>query len=94
MAMFDYDVPKIRDYWIDQVKIELGEAMSKFSKFNSNHEGYAVLKEEVDELWDNIKGNVAQELTRKEAVQVAAMALRFLIDCQTGETLWGTIVNR
>ena len=69
MAMFDYDVPKIRDYWIDQVKIELGEAMSKFSKFNSNHEGYAVLKEEVDELWDNIKGNVAQELTRKEAVQ-------------------------
>ena len=66
------------------IKLILDEyafASIKFSEFNSQHEGYAVLKEEVDELWDSIKGNVALNLTRKEAAQVGAMALRFLTDC-------------
>jgi len=60
---------------------EYSSALIRFGKFNSQHEGYAVLKEEVDELWDNIKGNVAPNLTKKEAAQVGAMALRFLTDC-------------
>lgn len=47
--------------------------------FNSRHEGFAVLKEEVDELWDDIKAN-AHLSARKEAIQVAAMALRFLVE--------------
>lgn len=50
---------------------------------NSAHEGYAVLAEEVDELWDHVKVKQGQrnlsEMTY-EAVQVAAMALRFIID--------------
>ena len=46
----------------------------------SGHEGYAILKEEVDELWAEIKADRDDELTRKEAVQVAAMAVRFLHD--------------
>lgn len=51
--------------------------------FNSAHEGYGVLLEEVDELWDHVK--VRQplrdlEAMKKEAVQVAAMAVRFLVD--------------
>lgn len=55
--------------------------------FNSVHEGYAVLLEEVDELWDEVKKNPRKmeggkkqhrELMRKEAVQVAAMAIRFV----------------
>lgn len=48
--------------------------------FNSAHEGYAVLAEEVDELWDQVKVNQKRRdlaLMRKEAIQVAAMALRF-----------------
>jgi NTP pyrophosphatase (non-canonical NTP hydrolase) len=48
--------------------------------FASAHEGYAVLIEEVDELWDEIKrSKVDRVALRKEAVQVAAMALKFLV---------------
>jgi len=62
----------------------LGEhtsAVGKFGAFNSRHEGYAVLLEEVDELWDVIKRNQAPAVLRAEAVQVAAMAIRFILDC-------------
>lgn len=58
---------------------ELGRAMRRFGKFNSAHEGYAVILEELDELWDEIKAN-AGERQVDEGVQVAAMALRFLLD--------------
>lgn len=51
------------------------------SGFNSSHEGYAVLLEELDEAWDEIKRN-DMEKTRKEMAQVGACALRFLIDVE------------
>lgn len=58
---------------------ELERANYKFPKFNSYHEGYAVLKEEVDELWDEIKQrNVDKIKLRDEAVQVCAMAIKFI----------------
>lgn len=60
---------------------ELRKAREKFAGFNSAHEGYAVLKEEVDELWDEVKKrNASKARMRKEAIQVAAMALRFIED--------------
>ncbi len=50
----------------------------------SAHEGYAILKEEVDELWDAIKLNesspVRDKKIKEEAYHVAAMSLRFLMD--------------
>lgn len=52
--------------------------------FNSAHEGYAVLLEEVDELWGHVKTNQKRRdlgAMRKEAIQVAAMALRFAAEC-------------
>ncbi len=60
---------------------ELREANEKFPSFNSRHEGYAVIKEELDELWDDIKNKDAHpdDITA-ECVQVAAMAIRFLAD--------------
>lgn len=36
---------------------EMADASSKFPPFNSGHEGFAVLKEEVDELWEAVKLN-------------------------------------
>jgi len=58
-------------------------AAKRWPDMHSAHEGFAVLNEEVDELWDEVKINqkarVLSDLTR-EAVQVAAMAFRFLTD--------------
>ena len=49
--------------------------------FHSPHEGYAVIKEELDELWDEIKsGRNDRGILQSEVRQVAAMALRFLVD--------------
>lgn len=68
----------------EEIYEEFLKASSKFPAFNSEHEGYAVLKEEVDELWEAIKLNQKKperhNLCRKECIQVAAMALRFLYD--------------
>lgn len=61
------------------VLAELARAQESFGPFASAHEGYAVLLEEVDELWHEVKHGTT-ERQREEAVQVAAMALRFLVD--------------
>lgn len=48
--------------------------------YSSDHEGYAVMLEELDELWEEIKSNPRDKrLVCDEAVQVAATALRFLV---------------
>lgn len=65
---------------LEEVAAEL-ERAKKFKPFNSAHEGYAVLLEEVDELWDIVKMNQTKrdlDKMRKEAVQVAAMAVKFV----------------
>lgn len=62
---------------------ELVQAMQNWPPFNSAHEGYAVLAEELDELWQHVKTNQKRRdlrAMRKEALQVAAMALRFAIE--------------
>ena len=60
---------------------EYHRARETFSPFQSTHEGYAVLKEEVDELWEAIKAKHSIEHLRREAVQVGAMALAFVVEC-------------
>jgi hypothetical protein len=74
---------------IGAVICELRSAREAFPCFASAHEGYAILLEEVDELWDEVKKSPRKRDPRKmryEAVQVAAMAIRFLIDvCEDGE---------
>ena len=64
---------------IDEVK----SAQQKYHPFNSNHEGYAVILEELDELWDMIKSSKSTTATadmKKECIQIAAMAIRFIED--------------
>lgn len=67
---------------LDLIRRELLRARM-WPPMNSAHEGYAVLAEEVDELWDHVKVKQGHrdipEMTY-EAVQVATMALRFIID--------------
>ena len=65
-----------------EVSTEILRATRKFGKFNSAHEGYAVLLEEVEELWDEIKDKKRSQYKMKtEAIQVAAMAIRIILDC-------------
>ena len=68
----------------DIVHGEAFRAMKAFPKFNSAHEGFAVLKEEVDELWETVRMKQSDtqrpEMMKREAIQVAAMAMRFLHD--------------
>lgn len=62
---------------------ELASAYDKHGREPwGRHEFYAILKEEVDELWDDIKADSSQEKLTKEAIQVAAMVFRYL---ETGD---------
>jgi hypothetical protein len=52
--------------------------------FNSFHEGYAVIKEEIDELWTEVKKREHDNAAiRKEAVQAAAMLVRLIVERTT-----------
>lgn len=62
---------------------ELGKARQRFGPMASAHEGYAILLEEVDELWEEVRGNkrditVYKQALRAEAIQIAAMAIAFI----------------
>jgi hypothetical protein len=66
---------------LDDVREEVLKAMKKHKPINGPHEGYAVLLEEVDELWDEVKPDRGrQESARKEAIQVSAMGIRYVLD--------------
>jgi hypothetical protein len=63
--------------------VELGQAMAKFKPFSSAHEGYAIILEELDELWEEVRKQYDQRSKakmKKEALQVCAMAFRFMHD--------------
>ena len=58
---------------------EYAEASARFRPFASAHEGIAVIEEEFLELREEVFHGTADGQF-KEAVQLGAMALRFLID--------------
>ena len=66
---------------------EVKRARNKFPAFRSGHEGFGVIKEEFDELWDEIKMKFPDKIKmRAEAMQVAAMAIAFMVDiCEKDE---------
>ncbi|MEN6291211.1 MAG: hypothetical protein ABFD07_04230 [Methanobacterium sp.] len=68
---------------ISDVMVEYDRAVSNYGSFQSPHEGYAIILEELDELKAEVwkKPSVrSSEKMREEAIQVAAMAIRFIID--------------
>lgn len=82
------DVPagSLLDSALQSILREYDRATASFAPMASPHEGYAVILEEVDELWREVKTDkraptLREDAMRREAIQVAAMALRFLIDC-------------
>ena len=62
---------------------EHARAVSKFGAFHNAHEGWGVIREEYLELEDEIRKKQKDydiDKMRHEAMQVGAMALRFMID--------------
>lgn len=70
-----------------EVYEEMKRATDQYGAFNSAHEGYAIILEEMDELWDHVKMNQRKRdyvAMRKEAIQLAARAACFVYDiCDT-----------
>lgn len=54
---------------------EMNRAEEKWGRFNSMHEAYAILKEEVEEFWDTVKQDKPDI---EELIQVAAVAKRII----------------
>jgi len=66
------------------VEAELKNARAKHQPIQSAHEGYAVIAEEVEEFWDEVKKKRQDRdktLMLHELVQLAAMARRTAEDC-------------
>lgn len=64
---------------IDKIRAELLRANKKFPPFNSGHEGYAVLLEEVEELKENVFWSGGDlDAMEEEAAQVGAMAAKLM----------------
>lgn len=69
---------------------ELRRARDRHPRHHSPHEAYAVVLEEMDEWWSEIKANNTSDGAR-ELIQVAAMAIRALEDVYgplAGWALW------
>jgi len=65
---------------------EIDRGEKKHGPFHSLHEGYAVILEELDELWDEVKKQKWSRPTMThEAIQVAASALRLAVQIQENE---------
>lgn len=65
--------------FLTQVAGELARARAAHAPLNSAHEAYAVLLEELDEFWDEVRKRQAtrdRAHMRAELVQIAAMAAR------------------
>jgi hypothetical protein len=69
------------DAALAEVRAEVLRAIEKHAPMNSAHEGYAVILEELDELWAEVKADQGYGPSAcVEALQTAAMAVRYLTD--------------
>lgn len=65
--------------FLSAVAAELVRAREKFGPLHTAHEGYAVILEEVDELWEMVKlkqSTRSRSAMLRELVQIAAMCER------------------
>jgi len=80
-------ITHLEELQLHEMFIEYKRASKLFHNFHSPHEGYAVILEELDELWDEIRNGEDKEKMKREAIQVGAMALRFIINVCEGENM-------
>lgn len=74
------DLPLAHCKAVEGMAEELSEVLTHVEPLHSAHEGWAVIAEELDELWEHVRrrqGSRDREAMRREAIQVAVTAIRF-----------------
>lgn len=82
---------KVINRWLLELEVfkELARAYEKHGQDPwGRHEFYAILKEEVEELWDIIKSDGPTDTLVREMAQVAAMVFRY---AETGNRYGNTL---
>jgi hypothetical protein len=76
------------------IEDEISSARVKYGAFNSTHEAYAVLLEEVEELWEVVKTNTERHYGTPEwkskalipeLIQISAVAKRIALELSNNE---------
>ena len=78
------DLSEEDNVFIDMAE-ELDRATMVFGPMHSSHEAYAVILEELEEFWDEVKQKPARRdkaAMRKELIQVGAMCARTILDLE------------
>ena len=81
----------IKQFTQDMVE-EWFRAEALYPSFHSMHEAYAVLLEELDEFWEQVRqkpGDRDPDVIYKELIQIAAMALRTVTSLGDAEKRYG-----
>lgn len=64
-----------------EVEVVLFRAVRQWPPMHSPHEGWAVIREELEELWKHVIADTGRGLAaRQEAMHVSAMGLRYAMD--------------
>lgn len=78
---------------IEKVATEIQTSREKYGPFNSTHEVYGVLIEEVEEFWELVRNKYMDDLPKKknminELTQIAAISLRAIDELEHGNIKW------
>lgn len=81
---------------VEKIQSNLNLACEKFPPLHSHHETYAVIKEELDEYFEQVRrikpDFTPEEKLRHELEDIASMAIRGIIDlCKTRCVTCGSI---
>lgn len=85
--MSDHEIMASVDIVLMKVREEIFRAVQKHRGYVSAHEGWAVIREEVDELWVEVKADRGySDAAFREAEQIACTAVRYIVHLQARET--------
>lgn len=79
--------------FIQDMQNELAAARSHYPPINTIHEGYAIILEEMDEFWYQVKKRPNARdphLLYHELIQIAAMCMRTADDCRLTDESMGS----
>lgn len=87
-------MPDLLEVVLEDVRQEIMTATQAHGAMQSQHEAYAIILEELDEFWEEVKVNPMKLYPdakdrrlihmRKELIQIAAMGIRAVIDLNLG----------